>query len=112
MHCMQTHLTQSPPLLGEVVPLPPTSKANWTTDDESALIAFLVEHKAEAKHGTNFKTPVWNAAAKEIAKSTSKGGPKSVDSYKLKWAQVHSSIVAKAQQGQASTSILGSGSVW
>jgi hypothetical protein len=76
--------------------LPPlsTPKAIWTTDDESALIAFLLKHKDEARDGANFKSSVWKAAVEEMEKYTTKGGPKSADSCKLKWTQVCSGILA------------------
>jgi hypothetical protein len=88
-------LSESPPLEDVVTSPLSTPKAIWTTDDESALIAFLIEHKSKAGDGTNFKSSVWNAAVEEMAKYSTKGGPKSANSCKSKWTQVCSSILAE-----------------
>jgi hypothetical protein len=60
----------------------------WTLEDESQLIHFLLDHKAEAGDGANFKTTIWNAAAEELSKHVSKGGPKTPGSCRSKWDRV------------------------
>jgi hypothetical protein len=39
------------------------SKAFWTMDDEQALVQFLLNRKAEAGDGANFKPAIWTSAA-------------------------------------------------
>lgn len=65
-----------------------SDRAAWTQADESTLIWFLIEHKAEAGDGMNFKAQTWKAAAAELLKSTSKGAPKTAASCKSKWQRV------------------------
>jgi hypothetical protein len=64
------------------------SKAIWTTEDEMALIDFLVERRAEAGDGANFKATIWGAAAQEMAKHMTKGGVKTPEACKTKWGRV------------------------
>ena len=64
------------------------TKAVWTPEDETALINFLVQHKAEAGDDANFQTAIWNAAAQEMIKHTAKGGAKTAEACKTKWARV------------------------
>jgi hypothetical protein len=68
---------------------PPTStRANWDTACEAALIKFLLKHKSEAGDGVNFKMPTFKAAAVHLASFTVKGGAKTEPSCKNKYAQV------------------------
>lgn len=60
----------------------------WTTEDETRLVHFLLDHRAEAGDGANFKMTVWNAAADELSKHITKGGPKTAASCKSKWDRV------------------------
>ena len=60
----------------------------WTLEDESQLVSFLLDHRAEAGDGANFKMTVWNAAAEELSKHVTKGGPKTGASCKSKWDRV------------------------
>jgi hypothetical protein len=85
---MQTRSSQSPPnsSTSQTESALITQKTFWSTEDETALIEFLIERKAEAGDGANFKQSVWNAAAEEMVKHTTKGPPKSADSCKTKWA--------------------------
>ena len=60
--------------------------AHWTLEDESALLLFLIDHKAERDSG-GFKKTTWNAAATDLNKNISKGGIKTADACKNKfWA--------------------------
>jgi hypothetical protein len=68
-------------------------RARWTTEDETELLNFLIEHKSEAGDGLNFKKPTWTAAAthvNEIASSrgNSRGALKSSESCKAKYRAV------------------------
>jgi hypothetical protein len=66
----------------------PAAKAFWTPEDESALINHLIDRKAEAGDGANFKGDVWNGAAKEMEGYTTKGGVKTAAACKSKWTRV------------------------
>ena len=65
----------------------PTKKcAHWTSEGESTLLLFLIDHKAVGDSG-GFKKSTWNAAAININKNISKGGMKTGDTFKNKfWA--------------------------
>ena len=41
-------------------------RAIWTADDDEFLATFLLEHKAEAGDGANFKNPTFSALGKEL----------------------------------------------
>ena len=60
----------------------------WTTEDKTHLVQFLVDRRAEAGDGANFKMTVWNAAGEELSKHVTKGGPKTATSCKSKWDRV------------------------
>jgi hypothetical protein len=62
---------------------------HWTEVDESALVDFLIAHKAEGGDGMNFKPSVWSAAAEHMRPLTTKGGPKNARKCKAKWHRVH-----------------------
>jgi len=63
-------------------------RATWTDAQESALLAFLLEHKAEAGDGANFKTATWNEAAAMLEKMPYTGKSKTGTSCKTKWSKV------------------------
>ena len=63
-------------------------KALWTTTDEDELITFLVEHKAAAGDGGNFKKTTWTAASEHLKQFTMKGGVKTAEACKSKWSRV------------------------
>jgi hypothetical protein len=67
-------------------------RAIWTQEDEKELLGFLLEHKAEAGDGVNFKQTTWNAAAAALAKRPHKGAVKSANSCKNKWTKVSDPI--------------------
>ena len=73
-------------------------RAIWTADDEEFLATFLLEHKAEAGDGANFKNPTFSALGKELDLHkesdghTKKGGSKNVDVCKSKWSRVRNSL--------------------
>lgn len=87
---MQTRSSHSPDSSQPDLTTAPiqVNKAIWTIEDETALIDFLAERKAEAGDGANFKGAVWGAAAQEMAKHTTKGGVKTADACKTKWGRV------------------------
>jgi len=67
------------------MPTKPTKeRAHWTTDDEKALLLFLIDHKAEGDSG-GFKKTTWNAAAVDVNKLISRGGMKTGDACKGKF---------------------------
>ena len=65
-----------------------SKRSQWTVEDEALLAAFLDDHRSEAGDGMSFKATIWTAAAAEMVKSTTKGGPKDAVSCKNKWAKV------------------------
>ena len=74
-----------PPITGTSVADP---RCHWTPADELALINFLLDHKAEAGDGGSFKGNIWNAAAVEMLKHTTKGGTKVATKCKAKYVAV------------------------
>jgi hypothetical protein len=64
------------------------SKAYWTEDKTKALLAYLVDHKAEAGEGVNFQKKTYNGAAESLAAMRVKGGEKTGDACKRKWKHV------------------------
>ena len=63
-------------------------RCHWTDADELAFINFLLDHKAEAGDGGSFKANIWNAAAVEMLKHTTKGGTKVAGKCKAKYVVV------------------------
>ena len=61
----------------------------WTTEDETCLVQFLLNHQADQCDGANYKPVVWNAASEELSKHVTRGGPKTAPSCKSKWDRVH-----------------------
>jgi len=66
---------------------PNKERAHWTSEDESTLLLFLIDHKAEGDSG-GFKKSTWNAAAIDVNKNISKGGMKTGDACKNKFRAV------------------------
>ena len=70
------------------MPTKPTKeRAHWTSEDEKALLFFLIDHKAEGDSGGFTKT-TWNAAAVNINKLISQGGMRTGDACKGKFRVV------------------------
>ncbi|KAH9478132.1 hypothetical protein JR316_0008585 [Psilocybe cubensis] len=68
--------------------MPPKStgeRAYWTQDDESKLLAYLNDHKAEAGDAFNFKAATWTAAAAHVNAVVTRGAPKNGNSCKIKY---------------------------
>jgi hypothetical protein len=64
--------------------LPP---AFWSDDDVTIMVDLVIERKAEAGDGLNFKTPFWNAVAAALSPPL-RGGVKTVKICKDKWKRV------------------------
>ena len=62
--------------------------AIWTPAEEAALVDFLVDNKAEAGDGGNFKKATFQRAANKIAPLRECGAAKTVKSIQNKWATV------------------------
>ncbi|KAH9947460.1 hypothetical protein B0H21DRAFT_891281 [Amylocystis lapponica] len=62
--------------------------AFWTSDDELALVNFLLEHQAEGGDGANFKKSTFQAAAAMLEPLRTKGAPKGCESCKNKWQKL------------------------
>jgi hypothetical protein len=65
------------------------TRALWSTEDETELLLFLIEHLAEAGDRSNFKTSTFKAASLVLDKMRTKGGPKTAKVCKNKWMSVH-----------------------
>ena len=76
------HLTVS--FLPRMSTRPTKERAHWTSEDESTLLLFLIDHKAKGDSG-GFKKTTWNAAATNVNKNISKGGMKTTDACKNKF---------------------------
>jgi len=83
-------VNSTPPTGREQLPSPEAARmtCHWTPEDESMLITFLVDHKAEAGDCVNFKTSTWKAAVAEMEKHRAKGATKGHLACKNKYAQV------------------------
>jgi len=62
--------------------------AIWTPAEETALVDFLVDNKAEAGDGGNFKKATFQRAANNVAPLRECGAAKTVKSCQNKWASV------------------------
>src|SRR6266700_269493 len=62
--------------------------AVWTTKEEASLIAFLVDHKAEAGDGGSFKATTFQKAAKHLAPMLKCGAAKNAKSCSNKYGAV------------------------
>ena len=63
-------------------------RCHWTDADKLAFINFLLDHKAEAGDGGSFKANMWNVAAAEMLKHTTKGDTKVAGQCKAKYVVV------------------------
>lgn len=93
--CSTASMAMSTRRSSDSPPLPPVDasstaepRCHWTEADELALINFLLDHKADAGDGYNFKPVTWNAAAVEMLKHTTKGGIKVASKCKAKYVAV------------------------
>lgn len=66
--------------------------AIWTVAEETAFVDFLIDNKAEAGDGGNFKNATFQRAATVIAPLCERGAAKTVKSCQNKWASVSSSF--------------------
>ncbi len=75
-------------------------QAIWSPDDEEFMATYLLEHKAEAGDGANFKNTTFAALGKELdlrkesdgRPPEKKGGSKDVEACKSKWSRVRNSV--------------------
>ena len=64
------------------------TKAFWSINNKAALINFFMQKKAKFGSNAMFKKGVFGEAAKEFNKMREKGGKKTRDLCKAKWAKV------------------------
>jgi len=62
--------------------------AVWTSAEESAFVDFLVDHKAEAGDGGNFKTTTYQRVVGHLAPLRQRGAIKTVKACRNKWTAV------------------------
>ena len=62
--------------------------AFWTPDDEDQLVNFLLDHRASAGDGGNFKEATFQALSPILAPLVMRGGPKTVHACQNKWNAV------------------------
>jgi hypothetical protein len=75
-------------------------RAFWIPDDEEFMAIYLLEHKAEAGDGANFKNTTFAAVGKELdlrkesdgRPAEKKGGSKDIEACKSKWSRVRNSV--------------------
>ena len=71
------------------------ASANWSEDDTTALIEIATLCKAEAGDGGNFKGGFWKKAAAAVRKvKGQRGGVKTAQTCKTKWASVRALTLA------------------
>ena len=86
-------LPESSTVIPETLPVTetqdqPETCANWTVEDETELIKFLITCATEGGDGTNFNGATWTAAAKAINEYQTRGAPKNSSACKNKFAFV------------------------
>ncbi|KIK98463.1 hypothetical protein PAXRUDRAFT_134166, partial [Paxillus rubicundulus Ve08.2h10] len=59
----------------------------WSNGDVTILVDLVIEHKAEAGDGLNFKAPFWNVVMAALSPPV-RGGVKMVKICKDKWKRV------------------------
>jgi hypothetical protein len=64
------------------------TQVKWSSDDEKAMIQYLINNKAHAGDGCNFKDTVWNGVATVLEAQRTDGGVKTVKKCKEKWGRV------------------------
>ena len=89
---MSTQYSSASPLFVDTG-ISAAEKCYWSNTDELAFINFLLECKAKAGDGSNFKANIWNAAAVEMLKHTAKGGMKVALKCKAKYVLVCQQLV-------------------
>jgi hypothetical protein len=62
--------------------------AVWTPAEEIVLLDFLVDNKAEAGNGGNFRKTTFQRASESISHLCQRGAVKNVKSCQNKWAMV------------------------
>lgn len=77
-----------------------TQHAIWSSAEESAFVGFLVEHRAEAGDGGNFKTGTFQKALGHIAPFHERGGAKNVKTLRNKWTSVRLSLFSMPTDSQ------------
>jgi len=65
-----------------------SKRCDWSQQDETELINFLIKHKGKLGETSSLKQLTWNAAAQHLDKICVKGGPKTAKSCSVKWARV------------------------
>jgi len=65
-----------------------SSRCEWTDEDAAELVEFLIKNASEAGDSATFKATTWNAAAKYLEKTYTKGAPKTGTSCATKWKKV------------------------
>lgn len=62
-----------------------SDRSTWTAEDETRLIQFLIQQQSPLRP---LGTDVWSAAAVELSKHVTRGGPKTPSSCRSKWDRV------------------------
>ena len=63
-------------------------RCDWSEEDETRFIQFLITQKAKAGDSATFKDPVFRAAAAHMEETRTKGGPKTLERCRAKWNRV------------------------
>jgi hypothetical protein len=77
-----------------------TKNAVWNDAENNALVDYLIEHKAEAGDGPNFKDVTYNGAAEAIAPLLTSGPSKTGKMCKNRWTTVsnHSFLIVATKK--------------
>ncbi|KAF8575968.1 hypothetical protein K439DRAFT_1623202 [Ramaria rubella] len=93
---MHTRGSHSPPKSPQR-PTPPPSTNNpparkkavaWVVEDDIMLINLLIDHKAEAGEGGNFKKSMWMVVAGVMVDQPSTGGLKTWEACRSRWIKL------------------------
>ena len=67
-------------------------RCDWSEADETRFIEFLVGQKSRAGNSATFKDSIFKAAAEHMEETRMKGGPKTLETCRAKWARVCSIV--------------------
>ena len=65
----------------------------WSVDNEKTLIQYLIDKKAHAGDGKNFKDTIWNGVSALLETTRAEGGVKTAKKCKEKWGWVSSKFI-------------------
>jgi hypothetical protein len=87
------HTRSSPPESDDGEPIATDNpsklpRCEWSEEDETRFIEFLVTKQAKAGDSATFKDSIFRAASEHMEETRTKGGPKTFDRCRAKWSRV------------------------